>query len=155
MIAFARPAPVEPTEQNWRAAFLPGAYQGTYIDTKHTELDKLIERVGKERRQHVDRVEVLLQVGARKKKRSQPNGEQQSDDAGGRPQPPFPPLNPPELRPERFGLGVSRVAPSLRLMRSQESRFPTQTLPSSYTIGEFQSESTTLEWDVSKVLMPA
>ena len=23
--------------QNWRSAFLPGAYQGTYIDTKHTE----------------------------------------------------------------------------------------------------------------------
>src|SRR5262249_52427158 len=31
--------------QNWRAAFLPGAYQGTYIDTKHTELDKLVENI--------------------------------------------------------------------------------------------------------------
>ena len=31
--------------QNWRSAFLPGAYQGTYIDTKHTELDKLIENI--------------------------------------------------------------------------------------------------------------
>src|SRR5262249_54557895 len=31
--------------QNWRAAFLPGAYQGTYIDTKHTELEKLIENI--------------------------------------------------------------------------------------------------------------
>jgi hypothetical protein len=28
--------------QNWRAAFLPGAYQGTYIDTQHAEVDKLI-----------------------------------------------------------------------------------------------------------------
>ena len=31
--------------QNWRSAFLPGAYQGTYIDTQHTEVDKLIENI--------------------------------------------------------------------------------------------------------------
>jgi hypothetical protein len=31
--------------QNWQAGFLPGVYQGTYIDTRHTELDKLIENV--------------------------------------------------------------------------------------------------------------
>ena len=31
--------------QNWQAAFLPGAYQGTYINTKYTEIDKLIENV--------------------------------------------------------------------------------------------------------------
>jgi hypothetical protein len=31
--------------QNWQAGFLPGVYQGTYIDTKHTDLDKLIENV--------------------------------------------------------------------------------------------------------------
>src|ERR1700674_349 len=31
--------------QNWRAAFLPGAYQGTYIDTQHTEIQKLIENI--------------------------------------------------------------------------------------------------------------
>jgi len=31
--------------QNWRSAFLPGAYQGTYIDTQHTEIGKLIENV--------------------------------------------------------------------------------------------------------------
>ena len=31
--------------QNWRSAFLPGAYQGTYIDTQHTEIDKLIENI--------------------------------------------------------------------------------------------------------------
>ncbi len=30
------------TTQNWRSAFLPGACQGTYLDTKHTELEKLI-----------------------------------------------------------------------------------------------------------------
>src|SRR5262249_41044305 len=31
--------------QNWQSAFLPGAYQGTYINTRHTDLDKLIEHV--------------------------------------------------------------------------------------------------------------
>jgi uncharacterized protein (DUF1501 family) len=31
--------------QNWQAGFLPGIYQGTYIDTKNTELDKLIEHI--------------------------------------------------------------------------------------------------------------
>ncbi len=31
--------------QNWRAAFLPGAYQGTHIDTQHTEIDKLVENI--------------------------------------------------------------------------------------------------------------
>ena len=31
--------------QNWRSAFLPGAYQGTYIDTKHTEIEKLVENI--------------------------------------------------------------------------------------------------------------
>jgi hypothetical protein len=31
--------------QNWRSAFLPGAYQGTYLDTNHTDLPKLIENI--------------------------------------------------------------------------------------------------------------
>jgi hypothetical protein len=31
--------------QNWRSAFLPGAYQGTYIDTQHTDIRKLIENI--------------------------------------------------------------------------------------------------------------
>ncbi len=28
--------------QNWQSAFLPGIYQGNYIDTKHTDLEKLL-----------------------------------------------------------------------------------------------------------------
>jgi len=43
---------------NWRSAFLPGAFQGTYIDTQHTETEKLIEHIrngrltlGQQRRQ--------------------------------------------------------------------------------------------------------
>ncbi|HUE71919.1 MAG TPA: DUF1501 domain-containing protein [Pirellulaceae bacterium] len=31
--------------QNWRSAFLPGAYQGTYLDTQHQDLDKLIANI--------------------------------------------------------------------------------------------------------------
>ena len=31
--------------QNWRSAFLPGAYQGTYINTQHTDVQKLIENI--------------------------------------------------------------------------------------------------------------
>jgi hypothetical protein len=31
--------------QNWQAGFLPGVYQGTYIDTQHTDIQKLIEYV--------------------------------------------------------------------------------------------------------------
>ncbi|MFO0928358.1 MAG: DUF1501 domain-containing protein [Gemmataceae bacterium] len=30
---------------NWRAAFLPGALQGTYINTAHTEVTRLIENI--------------------------------------------------------------------------------------------------------------
>ena len=51
--------------QNWRSAFLPGAYQGTYIDTKHTEIEKLIENIRndastpEEQRQQLDLVREL------------------------------------------------------------------------------------------------
>jgi hypothetical protein len=36
--------PIQET-QNWQSGFLPGAYQGTYIDTRHTDLDRLIENI--------------------------------------------------------------------------------------------------------------
>jgi hypothetical protein len=31
--------------RNWRSAFLPGAFQGTYVDTKHTDIEKLIANI--------------------------------------------------------------------------------------------------------------
>jgi len=31
--------------QNWQSGFLPGVYQGTYINTANTELEKLIENI--------------------------------------------------------------------------------------------------------------
>jgi hypothetical protein len=39
--------PVKGTE-NWRAGFLPGVYQGTYIDTQNTTIDKLIQNIRNE-----------------------------------------------------------------------------------------------------------
>jgi hypothetical protein len=54
--------------ENWQSAFLPGVYQGTYIDTRHTEIEKLIENVnnhdvaaGDQRRQ----LDLLAQLNAR------------------------------------------------------------------------------------------
>src|SRR3954469_14704310 len=31
--------------QNWQCGFLPGVFQGTYIDTQHTKIEKLIEHI--------------------------------------------------------------------------------------------------------------
>ena len=31
--------------QNWQSAFLPGVYQGTYINTQNTDMDKLVEYI--------------------------------------------------------------------------------------------------------------
>ena len=31
--------------QNWRSAFLPGAYQGAYLNTQHREAEKLVENI--------------------------------------------------------------------------------------------------------------
>lgn len=36
--------PIKDSE-NWQAGFLPGAFQGTFVDSKHTELRKLIENI--------------------------------------------------------------------------------------------------------------
>jgi hypothetical protein len=54
--------------QNWRAAFLPGAYQGTYIDTQHTDIRQLIENIKNpgtslaEQRRQLDLVQRLNQL---------------------------------------------------------------------------------------------
>ncbi|MHC5540809.1 DUF1501 domain-containing protein, partial [Singulisphaera rosea] len=38
--------------QNWQSAFLPGTYQGTYVDTQHTDIEKLVAHI---KNQSVDR----------------------------------------------------------------------------------------------------
>ena len=45
--------------QNWQSAFLPGVYQGTYIDTKQTDINKLIEHI---ETQHMSRKEQRHQL---------------------------------------------------------------------------------------------
>ena len=35
--------------QNWQAGFLPGIYQGTYLDTQNTAIEKLIEHIRNDR----------------------------------------------------------------------------------------------------------
>ncbi|HZL38524.1 MAG TPA: DUF1501 domain-containing protein [Tepidisphaeraceae bacterium] len=54
--------------QNWQAGFLPGTYQGTYIDTQHTDINKLIQYIKnpssppREQRRQLD---LLLQLNQR------------------------------------------------------------------------------------------
>ena len=53
---------------NWRSAFLPGVYQGTYIDTKHREIEKLIDHIRNDKvpldkqRDQLDLVQALNQI---------------------------------------------------------------------------------------------
>jgi hypothetical protein len=62
--------------QNWRAAFLPGAYQGTYVDTRHTEIEQLIENIRNERvsaAEQRDQLELLRQLNERHRRQRDPN----------------------------------------------------------------------------------
>ena len=43
-IAMCPGLPVADTS-NWRSAFLPGIYQGTYLNTRHTSVEQLIENI--------------------------------------------------------------------------------------------------------------
>ncbi|MCB1278093.1 DUF1501 domain-containing protein [Prosthecobacter sp.] len=53
--------------ENWQAAFLPGAFQGTYVDSKHEAVDRLIENI---RSPHADtnvqlrQLELLRRINA-------------------------------------------------------------------------------------------
>jgi hypothetical protein len=45
--------------KNWQSAFLPGAYQGTYLDTKHTDVDKLIANIRNSRMSSAEQRQLL------------------------------------------------------------------------------------------------
>jgi hypothetical protein len=66
--------PIQET-QNGQSAFLPGVYQGTYIDTRHTDLDKLIENIRnstlslKEQRAQLDLLRALNEKHQKKRQR--------------------------------------------------------------------------------------
>src|SRR5207302_9956044 len=69
--------PIQET-QNWQSAFLPGVYQGNYIDTRHTDIQKLIEHIKnnfvsvKEQREQLD---LLRQLNERHLERRQQEAE--------------------------------------------------------------------------------
>lgn len=61
--------------QNWQSAFLPGIYQGTYINTEHEEIEKLIEHIKNkfvstgEQRQQLDLLRQLNEEHAQRRSR--------------------------------------------------------------------------------------
>ena len=58
--------------QNWQAGFLPGVFQGTYIDTQHVEVEKLIENIRNRRetpREQRDQLDLLSRLNAEHQRR--------------------------------------------------------------------------------------
>jgi hypothetical protein len=59
--------------QNWQSGFLPGIYQGTYINSQYTEIEKLIDNIknrfvsGREQRQQLDLLQQLNREHARRR----------------------------------------------------------------------------------------
>ena len=54
--------------QNWQSAFLPGIFQGTYLDTRHTDVEKLIENIRNDRtplRDQRQMLDLLLELNGR------------------------------------------------------------------------------------------
>ncbi len=64
--------------QNWQSGFLPGIYQGTYVDSQHTDIEKLIAHI---RSQHVlpreqrTQLDLLLQLNREHAERRQHDAE--------------------------------------------------------------------------------
>jgi hypothetical protein len=58
--------------QNWQAGFLPGVFQGTYIDTQHTDVQKLIENIRNDfasREEQRRQLDLLLELNRRHQER--------------------------------------------------------------------------------------
>jgi hypothetical protein len=64
--------PIKET-QNWQTAFLPGVYQGTHVDTQHTQVERLLadiknrEQSMAEQRKQIDLVQELNRRHARER----------------------------------------------------------------------------------------
>jgi hypothetical protein len=54
--------PIQET-QNWQAGFLPGVYEGAYIDSQHTRIESLIEHIRNDRVSMPDQREQLDLLG--------------------------------------------------------------------------------------------
>ena len=61
--------------QNWQNAFLPGVYQGSYIDTQHTDIDKLIEYIRNDRTTLAEQREQLDLLQTLNRQHAQQRGE--------------------------------------------------------------------------------
>ena len=58
--------PIKETE-NWTSGFLPGVFQGTYVDSQHTDLERLIENIRNKRvslEQQRQQLDLLRQLNA-------------------------------------------------------------------------------------------
>ncbi len=64
--------------QNWQAGFLPGIFQGTYIDTQHTAIERLIEHI-RNRRITLPRQRQQLDLLAQWNQRHQEARQQDAD----------------------------------------------------------------------------
>ncbi|MEZ6103703.1 MAG: DUF1501 domain-containing protein [Pirellulaceae bacterium] len=63
--------------QNWQAGFLPGVFQGTYVDTQHTSIERLIENIRNKRQSRAaqrDQLDLLLQLNQQHAEEHQHNG---------------------------------------------------------------------------------
>src|SRR5207249_12071861 len=64
--------------QNWQAGFLPGAYQGTYLDTRNTDVEKLIENIRNQttpRSEQRRQLDLLQQLNYRHQEQRQPDAQ--------------------------------------------------------------------------------
>ncbi len=64
--------------QNWQAAFLPGIFQGTYLDTNNTSIEKLIEHIRNDRlplRPQRRQLDLLQQLNRRHQEARQQDAE--------------------------------------------------------------------------------
>jgi len=67
--------------QNWQCAFLPGVYQGTYIDSKNTAIEKLIENIKNKRIATKDQrlqLDLLKQLNERHQQKRQDDAQLES-----------------------------------------------------------------------------
>ena len=64
--------------QNWQAGFLPGIFQGTYLDTKYSAIEQLIDHIRNDRialPQQRKQLDLLQQLNARHQQQRQADAE--------------------------------------------------------------------------------
>lgn len=64
--------------QNWQSGFLPGIFQGTYIDTQHTRIEQLIEHIQNKHTslaEQKEQLDLLQQLNERHQKQRQQDSQ--------------------------------------------------------------------------------